>query len=339
MKLEVESHPIILVYQQLQADSLQLLDEDNQQDEFHSIRNGMNNSQMHRISKISDHLNFVYAFQKWQEICRLNAKSYSSANHIFSKTAKVMINKNEFKESFATFEMIYSLRTKILGQLRAIGLVKGKGLMNIRYLNSNSDNFSLILAAITAGQVSDHFAQIINSENRQFRGLNFNEILYMEPNSILNVSSNNIESKGALILFDRKIQCGQMSYLQNCTIISPLTFILFIDDNSMDYNCNKNCIECMNGQFEIHNDDDNDKESGNELEKLFIIRQRWQQLVQKRIINMQQVFNEEDENFIENMINLITVADESYGFGSHPNIGRAPQVMSTYFCSTIRIKK
>nr|XP_027198255.1 3'-5' RNA helicase YTHDC2-like [Dermatophagoides pteronyssinus] len=327
------------LYQQLQADSLQLLDEDNQQDEFHSIRNGMNNSQMHRISKISDHLNFVYAFQKWQEICRLNAKSYSSANHIFSKTAKVMINKNEFKESFATFEMIYSLRTKILGQLRAIGLVKGKGLMNIRYLNSNSDNFSLILAAITAGQVSDHFAQIINSENRQFRGLNFNEILYMEPNSILNVSSNNIESKGALILFDRKIQCGQMSYLQNCTIISPLTFILFIDDNSMDYNCNKNCIECMNGQFEIHNDDDDDKESGNELEKLFIIRQRWQQLVQKRIINMQQVFNEEDENFIENMINLITVADESYGFGSHPNIGRAPQVMSTYFCSTIRIKK
>ncbi|OTF76313.1 hypothetical protein BLA29_012164, partial [Euroglyphus maynei] len=96
----------------------------------------------------------------------------------------MMIDNNEFKESFATFEMIYSLRTKILGQLRAIGLVKGKGLMNIRYLNSNSDNFSLILAAITAGQVFDHFAQTIDSNNRRYQGSNQEEILYLEPNSI-----------------------------------------------------------------------------------------------------------------------------------------------------------
>nr|XP_046916835.1 3'-5' RNA helicase YTHDC2-like isoform X2 [Dermatophagoides farinae] len=322
------------LYQQLQ-----FLDENNQQqDEFHSIHPGTNNLQT-RLSKNSDHLNLVYAFQKWQEICRLNAKSYCSMNQTFSKTAKIM-NQNEFKESFATFEMIYSLRTKILGQLRAIGLVKGKGLMNIRYLNSNSENFSLILAAVTGGQLFDHFAQIIDSYSRQCHSSNPNEILYMEPNSILNLSSsNNIESMNdALILFDRKIQCGQISYIQNCTIINPLTFIIFVDDNSIDYNRDRNCIEFMNGQFEFHNDDDDDG-SGNNLEKLFVIRQRWQQLIRKRLENMQQVFNEDDENFLENMINLITVADESYGFGPHPNIGRAPQVMSTYFCSTIRIKK
>lgn len=110
----------------------------------------------------SDHLTLVYAFQKWQEQTRANPETVER-----STSAE---NENNGSSStggggglpilFSSFELIYSLRTKILGQLRACGFVKGKGPLNIRSLNANSNNFCLVKAAITAGSSLSQLAKL-----------------------------------------------------------------------------------------------------------------------------------------------------------------------------------
>ena len=48
-------------------------------------------------------------------------------------------------------EQVVSLRTQLLGQLRASGFVRPKGGGDIRDLNTNAENWAVVKAAITAG--------------------------------------------------------------------------------------------------------------------------------------------------------------------------------------------
>lgn len=226
--------------------------------------------------------------------------------------------------------MIYSLRTKILGQLRAIGFVKGKGSMNIRQLNTNSDNFALVKAAICAGQPIDHFAQLV--PNQICSHTSTDEAIYLHPSSIISYhlkdnKTNRLPSN--LVLFDRKFTCGNTSYIQNCTLINPLTMVIFADESKPGMVSLKNNYLEFENLFQF---------TGEDIGKIYQIRQRWQQFVKKRLMNMQLSTSEEENVIVRDLIRLITSSDDYLGFGAHTNIGRAPQVMSTYFCSTVRVK-
>lgn len=226
--------------------------------------------------------------------------------------------------------MIYSLRTKILGQLRALGFVKGRGPMNIRFLNSNSNNFSLVKAAICGGQPLDHFAWIKEMNCKRCLGLNSDEVIYVDPKSVINFPENDKNLPVNLILFDRKINCGQLFYLQNCTIINPLTMAIFMDESiSEPAKYHNNCIE-LNNYFHL---------TGPDMEMLFNIRKKWKHFERKRLFNIQQMISEEDMEFLNDLGHFITSSDELIGFHQHQNIGRAPQVMSTNFCSPVTLKK
>jgi hypothetical protein len=48
-------------------------------------------------------------------------------------------------------EMITAMRTQLLGQLRASGFVRARGGGDIRDLNTNSGNWAVVKAALTAG--------------------------------------------------------------------------------------------------------------------------------------------------------------------------------------------
>ena len=47
--------------------------------------------------------------------------------------------------------MVIGTRTQLLGQLRASGFVKARGSGDIRDLNTNSENWAVVKAALTAG--------------------------------------------------------------------------------------------------------------------------------------------------------------------------------------------
>lgn len=84
----------------------------------------------------SDHMAVLRAFQNWQ-----NARA-NGWERIFCEKHFI---------SAAVMEMVVGMRTQLLGQLRASGFVRARGPGDIRDLNSNSENWAVVKAALTAG--------------------------------------------------------------------------------------------------------------------------------------------------------------------------------------------
>lgn len=84
----------------------------------------------------SDHMAVLRAFQNWQ-----NARA-NGWERIFCEKHFI---------SSAVMEMVVGMRTQLLGQLRASGFVRARGPGDIRDLNTNSENWAVIKASLTAG--------------------------------------------------------------------------------------------------------------------------------------------------------------------------------------------
>jgi len=76
------------------------------------------------------------AFQSWQN-ARATGKERAFCEKNFI-SAPVM-------------EMVVGMRTQLLGQLRASGFVRARSPGDIRDLNTNSENWAVVKAALTAG--------------------------------------------------------------------------------------------------------------------------------------------------------------------------------------------
>ncbi|KAK7066157.1 3'-5' RNA helicase ythdc2, partial [Halocaridina rubra] len=53
--------------------------------------------------------------------------------------------------SGATMEMIHGMRSQVLAQLRGAGFVRARGPGDIRDVNTNSDNWAIVKAALVSG--------------------------------------------------------------------------------------------------------------------------------------------------------------------------------------------
>lgn len=84
----------------------------------------------------SDHMALLRAFQAWQK-----ARS--------DGWERAFCEKNFLSQ--ATMEIIIGMRTQLLGQLRASGFVRARGGGDIRDVNTNSENWAVVKAALVAG--------------------------------------------------------------------------------------------------------------------------------------------------------------------------------------------
>ncbi|NWH67482.1 YTDC2 helicase, partial [Geococcyx californianus] len=84
----------------------------------------------------SDHMALLRAFQAWQKAC-------------FEGWERGFCEKNFLSQ--ATMEIIVGMRTQLLGQLRASGFVRTRGGSDIRDVNTNSENWAVVKAALVAG--------------------------------------------------------------------------------------------------------------------------------------------------------------------------------------------
>ncbi|KAL5110288.1 3'-5 RNA helicase YTHDC2 [Taenia crassiceps] len=93
---------------------------------------------------LSDHMVLLRAFQFWQK-ARFEGweQSFCRKNYI----------------SAAVFDIVTTVRTQLLGQLRASGFVKARGSGDIRDLNTHSENWAVVKAALVAGMY-DNLAQV-----------------------------------------------------------------------------------------------------------------------------------------------------------------------------------
>ncbi|CAI2725143.1 unnamed protein product [Schistosoma spindalis] len=125
----------------------------------------------------SDHMVLLRAFQFWQKSRAEGWEKEFCQKHFIST---------------ATFEVIIAIRTQLLGQLRASGFVKTKGSGDIRDLNSNSENWAVVKAAIVAG-LYGNLAQV-DRKNSCLRIVNGNSLpVVLDPQSVIATNSNGEE--------------------------------------------------------------------------------------------------------------------------------------------------
>ncbi|UYV78742.1 YTHDC2 [Cordylochernes scorpioides] len=105
---------------------------------FHPIQKRAANLSKKKFAAdtFSDHMALLRAFQAWQ---KARSEGYERS----------FCEKNFL--SAPTLEMIVGMRTQLLGQLRASGFVRARGGGDIRDLNSNSENWAVVKAAVCAG--------------------------------------------------------------------------------------------------------------------------------------------------------------------------------------------
>ncbi|CAL8103420.1 unnamed protein product [Calicophoron daubneyi] len=117
----------------------------------------------------SDHMMLLRAFQFWQKARSEGwEKSFCQKNYI----------------STAAFEIITVIRTQLLGQLRASGFVKARGSGDIRDLNTNSENWAVVKAAIVAG-MNANFVKVDRSDGRLKASSGVEIPIQLHPHSVL----------------------------------------------------------------------------------------------------------------------------------------------------------
>ncbi|POI24776.1 hypothetical protein CIB84_011474, partial [Bambusicola thoracicus] len=115
----------------------------------------------------SDHMVLLRAFQAWQK-----ARS--------DGWERVFCEKNFLSQ--ATMEIIIGMRTRLLGQLRALGFVRARGGADIREVNVNSENWAVVKAALVAGMYPNLVH--VNRENLVLTGPTEKKVRF-HPTSVL----------------------------------------------------------------------------------------------------------------------------------------------------------
>ncbi|XP_054161240.1 3'-5' RNA helicase YTHDC2-like [Oppia nitens] len=170
----------------------------------------------------SDHIILLRGFQNWQKAKHEGCeRQFCEQNFVSS----------------ASMEMIVNMRAQLLGQLRASGFVRARGAGDIRDLNTNSDEWSVVKAALLAGGYP-HLARV-DRERRQL--ITHTDVsARFHPNSVLNTCSLSPtdlidKSRGQLLdslptdwlVFNDMTKLGKTSYLKYCTVVTPVTVALF----------------------------------------------------------------------------------------------------------------
>ncbi|GAA54121.1 probable ATP-dependent RNA helicase YTHDC2, partial [Clonorchis sinensis] len=200
---------------------------------FHAPRNAFERREWRNVRRkfasesYSDHMMLLRAFQFWQKARSEGwEKSFCQKNFISS----------------AAFEIITVIRTQLLGQLRASGFVKARGSGDIRDLNTNSENWAVVKAAIVAG-MHPQFAKI--DEKRHITFITGQEgLVKLHPHSVLATADWNSNNSSCVpsewLVYDQVVTLPQstteamenkfehrlLRFIGCVTVVSPVTVAL-----------------------------------------------------------------------------------------------------------------
>ncbi|KAM7023509.1 3'-5' RNA helicase YTHDC2-like [Acridotheres tristis] len=169
----------------------------------------------------SDHMALLRAFQAWQK-----ARS--------DGWERAFCEKNFLSQ--ATMEIIVGMRTQLLGQLRASGFVRARGGADIRDVNTNSENWAVIKAALVAGM----YPNVVHVDRE---GLVLTEPkekkVRFHPTSVLGQSqykkiapaNGHAAAIQALptdwLIYDEMTRAHKTANIRCCSVVTPVTVALF----------------------------------------------------------------------------------------------------------------
>ncbi|PSN46949.1 putative ATP-dependent RNA helicase YTHDC2 [Blattella germanica] len=259
----------------------------------------------------SDHMALLRAFQTWQH-ARGNGWE------------KVFCDKHFI--SAATMEMVVAMRTQLLGQLRASGFVRARGGLDIRDLNTNSENWAVVKAALCAGMYPNLIR--VDRENMQLRTQKEFRVTF-HPSSTLrecpksprtSVAASHSATVEALpsdwLVYEEMSRSGRFCHVRCCTLVTPITVAIFAGPARMPLDA----VSEAESKLTIV-----DAEAAHLALQL---RQKWHSLFLRRMRAPTKPWSQVDEAVVKTIINVLAAEEQAMGLQQPSGIGQRPRPMS-----------
>ncbi|ESO09137.1 hypothetical protein HELRODRAFT_110038 [Helobdella robusta] len=286
----------------------------------------------------SDHMALLRAFQSWQK-----ARSEG--------WEKSFCNKNFLSSS--TMEMIVSMRlTQLLGQLRAAGFVRARGGGDIRDLNSNSENWSVVKAALCAGmypnliKVNKERSHLITNKESKIR-FHSSSVLGPAPNEVGSNMHNVAVSRLPTdwLAFEEMTRMHRTLQVKSCTAISPITVALFAGPAKLPSSQQQQPQQIPADSWHSDSEqedikDDNQPKSYLALDDwikfsfepgnstlIVQLRLKWHSLFMRRMKAPTKLWSPFDETTIKTIVNVLTNEEHALGLQQPAGIGQRPRPM------------
>lgn len=291
----------------------------------------------------SDHMALLRAFQGWQK-----ARSENS-EHLFCERHFV---------SSSTMSTIVAVRGQLLAQLRASGFVRARGCGDIRDLNSNSDNWPVVKAALVAGSYPNLLR--VDRERRQLVAQRASRVRFHMRSALAQQQPDC--SRGApgeakpgsradtvsslptdWVIYGELARAGPTAFAHLCTLVSPITVALFAGPLRLP----------QDALYEPHNvrtsglgeDSDSEEEEESELQKCVLklddwislkaepeaarmalqLRQKLQALFLRRMHAPTKPWSQVDEAIVRAVVGVLSSEEDALnlpkpppGFGQRP---------------------
>lgn len=283
------------------------------QDPFVIVHHPVDRKKCHELKQelaeqsFSDHLVLLRIFQRWN-----NFKTENSNDRQFCEEHFINIG---------TMERITGTRSKIIGHLRSLGIIKSNG--NLTLMNTHSTKWSVIKLCLAAGLYPsiakvDHKSGNITSER--------DEKLVFHATSSLYADKQKLKYPTEWAIFEDKFKVGKTSIIKCCTMVTGLT-IAFTAGKQLNVDDNNNSILQVDGWISFLTTENN-------VHLVCEMRQLLDELINNYLKDVHDYkFTDQDGYLIDAIANIIQIEDETNGFPSqHSGIGARPRAI-TLKCS------
>lgn len=260
---------------------------------------------------LSDHMALLRVFQAWQ-LARAN------------KTEKKFCKDNFINR--AAMEMIVGLRTQLLAQLRAIGLVKVRGPGDIKDVNQNSEKWFVVKAALVSG-LYPSIARIDRDDSTLRTSKEVK--LSFHPRSSLYTSrgkSGFIDSLKNIpsdwVVYEEIVKMGRSCFIRCNTIVTALTVALFGGPLRLSPTALKTNLPDLSDDSDSERDEENDpphtETSSLSLDDwvvftatpqdafmIYLLRQKFSALMIRRMLHPAKATSPMDDRIVSTIVNVL----------------------------------
>ncbi|XP_063175956.1 3'-5' RNA helicase YTHDC2 isoform X3 [Chroicocephalus ridibundus] len=289
----------------------------------------------------SDHMALLRAFQAWQK-----ARS--------DGWERAFCEKNFLSQ--ATMEIVIGMRTQLLGQLRASGFVRARGGADIRDVNTNSENWAVVKAALVAGMYPNLVH--VDRESLVLTGPKEKKVRF-HPTSVLSQpqykkippANGQAAAVQALptdwLIYDEMTRAHRIANIRCCSVVTPVTMALFCGPARLPSNALQEPSSFRGDGISNDNSDSEmeDKTTANlallKLDEwlhlkldpeaaclLLQLRQKWHSLFLRRMRAPSKPWSQVDETTVRAIVAVLSAEEQSAGLQQPSGIGQRPRPMT-----------
>ncbi|XP_009982820.1 PREDICTED: probable ATP-dependent RNA helicase YTHDC2 [Tauraco erythrolophus] len=290
----------------------------------------------------SDHMALLRAFQAWQK-----ARS--------DGWERAFCEKNFLSQ--ATMEIIVGMRTQLLGQLRASGFVRARGGTDIRDVNTNSENWAVVKAALVAGMYPNLVH--VDRESLVLTGSKEKKVRF-HPTSVLSQpqykkippANGQAAAIQALptdwLIYDEMTRAHRIANIRCCSVVTPVTVSLFCGPARLPSNALQEPSSFRgDGVSNDNSDSEMEDETTSNLALLKLdewlhlkldpeaavlllqLRQKWHSLFLRRMQAPSKPWSQVDEMTVRAIVAVLSTEEQSAGLQQPSGIGQRPRPMTS----------